>query len=95
MWRPTTISLTNELESLQKRAIKWILSVKSIIYFHEQYISKFKSLDILSLSIEFDLNDLLSFHKVMNNLVPVPLDQILCFNKTALVLGTVTLTVTP
>ena len=79
VWRPTTISLTNKLESLQKRAIKWILAEENLSYSTEQYIHKCKLVDILPLACKFDLNDLLFFHKVINNLVPISLPQYLSF----------------
>ena len=79
IWRPTTITLTNKLESLQKRAIKWILFEENLSYSPDQYISKCKAVNILPLSLKFDLNDLLFFHKVLNDLVPVPLPPYLSF----------------
>ena len=79
VWRPTTISLSKKLESLQKRAIKWILSEENLSYSSEQYIQKCKAVDILPLAQKFDLNDLLFFHKSINNLVPVSLPQYLSF----------------
>ena len=79
VWRPTTSSLTNKLESLQKRSIKWILSEEGLSYSPEVYVHKCKFIDLLPLSKKFDLNDLLFFHKVVNNLVPVSLPSYLTF----------------
>ena len=79
VWRPTSSSLTNKLESLQKRAIKWILSEEGHSYSPELYVQKCKFLDILPLSSKFDLNDLLFFHKVVNDLVPISLPSYLSF----------------
>ena len=79
VWRPTTVSLTNKLESLQKRAIKWILSEENLSYSPEKYITKCRDVNILPLAKKFDLNDLLFLHKVVNNLVPVPLPDYLSF----------------
>ena len=42
IWRPTSKSLTDKLESLQKRAIKWILSEEHCSYSAELYIKKCK-----------------------------------------------------
>ena len=50
VWRPTTISLSKKLESLHKRAIKWILSEENLSYSSEQYIQKCKAMDILPLA---------------------------------------------
>ena len=79
VWRPTSSSLTKKLESLQKRAIKWILSEEGHSYSPELYVQKCKFLDILPLSAKFDLNDLLFFHKVVNDLVPISLPSYLSF----------------
>ena len=79
IWRPTTSSLTSKLESLQKRALKWILSEEGHSYSAEMYIRKCKSIDILPLSQKFDLNDLVFFHKIINYLVPLTLPSYLSF----------------
>ncbi len=79
IWRPTTQTLSDKLESLQKRAIKWILSEESFSYPPEVYIKKCKQIDILPLSQKFDLNDLIFFHKVINKTIPVPLPDYLSF----------------
>ena len=79
IWRPTSSSLSNKLESLQKRAIKWILSEEDCSYPQELYFQKCKSIDLLPLSLRFDLNDLLFFHKVINDLVPLTLPEYLTF----------------
>ena len=79
IWRPCTKSLSDKLESLQKRAIKWILSEEGHSYSSEIYLKKCKFLDILPLSRKFDLNDLIFLHKVLNNLIPVSLPDYLSF----------------
>ena len=73
IWRPCNKSLSDKLESLQKKAIKWILSEEGRSYPPEQYVKRCKLVDILPLSQKFDLNDLIFFHKVLNNLIPVSL----------------------
>ena len=79
VWRPTTSSLMEKLESLQKRALKWILSEENRSYPPDVYLQKCRDTDILPLSKKFDLNDLLYFHKVINDLVPVSLPSYLSF----------------
>ena len=79
VWRPTNSSLSDKIESLQKRAIKWILSEEGLSYSPELYIQKCKFIDLLPLSKKFDLNDLLFFHKVVNDLVPISLPSYLSF----------------
>ena len=74
IWRPMNQTLLKKLESIQKRSIKWIL--------HEEYMSynscvvyaqKCKDVNLLPLVNRFELNDILFFHKVMYNLLPVEL----------------------
>ena len=60
------------MESVQKRAIKWILDDYSS-YTHEMYLIKCKSLDILPISARFDLHDLNFFHSVFYKYSPVQL----------------------
>ena len=79
VWRPTTSSLMEKLESLQKRAIKWILFEENRSYSPQIYLQKCKDIDILPLSKKFDLNDLIFFHKIVNELVPVYLPSYLSF----------------
>ena len=79
IWRPSTQALSDKLESLQKRAIKWILSEEAHSYPPDLYIKKCKQVDILPLSQKFDLNDLIFFHKVVNNTIPVSLPDYLSF----------------
>ena len=69
--------MSDKLEGLQKRAIKWILSEEEFSYSVELYITKCKQVDILPLNLKFDLNDLIFFHKVFYNLVPVTLPDYL------------------
>ena len=79
VWRPTTVTLAKKLEGLQERAVKLILSEENCSYSDELYIVKCKSVDVLPLSKKFDMNDLIFFHKVLNNLVPVALPHYLSF----------------
>ncbi len=79
VWRPTTKSLMDKLESLQKRAIKWIFSEENHSYSPETYVRKCKEIDILPLSSKFDLNDLVFFHRVINDLTPLSLPEYFSF----------------
>ena len=80
IWRPTEQSLTHKIESIQKRALKWILSEEGESYSSwSKYISKCKQADLLPLSERFKLNDLLFLHKVINDLIPVELPNYLSF----------------
>ena len=72
IWRPLNESLMKKLESIQKRAIKWILHEEYLSYTSFLvYVQKCKNSNLLPLVNRFELNDLLIFHKVMYGLIPV------------------------
>ena len=64
VWRPSSKASVEKLESIQKRGFKWILKIytgfsSKIFYYHTC-----KQLDILPISIRFDLKDLTYFHSI-------------------------------
>jgi hypothetical protein len=68
------------MERIQKKGIKWILNESNVSYSqYDVYILKCKFVNILPLSVRFDLNDILFLHKVINNLKPVDLPFYLSF----------------
>ena len=79
VWRPSTLTMQNKLESLQKRAIKWIFCEENRSYSSEEYLRKCKSIDILPLTLKFDLNDLIFLHKVLSGCVPITLPYYLSY----------------
>jgi hypothetical protein len=81
-----------KLESLQKRALRWILFEENRSYSPQIYLQKCKDIDILPFSKKFDLNYLIFFHKIFNELVPVNLPAIFLFMKVVHDSGDVTLT---
>ena len=64
VWRPVKPTQSNKFEALQKRGIKWIFGEDFSFYSKKEYYDKLKQLDILPLSLKFDLNDLTFFHKI-------------------------------
>ena len=78
IWRPSCKTNTDKFESFQKTCIKWILSEEHISYTsYDKYIEKCKQVNILPMRLKFDLNDLLLFHKIIHDLVPVDLPSYL------------------
>ena len=73
IWRPVAKTLINKFESLQKRAIKWILQEEYMSYSPESYILKCKQLNIMPIADRFNFLDLIFFFKVIKGLVPVEL----------------------
>ena len=70
IWRPSSKSSMEKLESIQKRGFKWIFqtltSFSSTIYYHSC-----KELNILPISIRFDLKDMTYFHSIFYGLSSV------------------------
>ena len=73
VWSPSAKTTLENFEAFQKRCIKWILNEQFVSYSKADYISKLISLDILPLSYKFSLADLVTFHKIVHNLIPVTL----------------------
>ena len=78
IWRPTCKNNAQKFESFQKMCIKWILSEEHLSYHsYEKYIEKCRQVNILPMALKFDLNDLVLFHKIIHDLVPVNLPEYL------------------
>ena len=67
VWRPSTDSMLNKLESIQKRAVKWILNEYNFHYTDVEYKCRLRDLDLLPLRYRFILSDLVIFHKIFYN----------------------------
>ena len=71
VWRAVNNTDITKCESLQKCAIKWINNEEGYSYSDEFYDFRCKQTDILPLKLHFDLDDLLLFHKIVYNLIPL------------------------
>ena len=71
IWRPVSATAINKLESLQKRAIKWILNTNdnnshvSYSSNHHLYLIHCKQLKILPIKYRFDYHDIRMFHSIV------------------------------
>ena len=78
IWRPTSKDNMKKFESFQKMCIKWILSEEHLSYYsYDEYIRKCRQVNILPMEQKFDFNDLILFHKIMYESVPVTLPNYL------------------
>ena len=85
IWRPSSKSSMEKLESIQKRSFKWILrtynSFSSTVYYYHTC----KQLNILPINVRFDLKDMTYFHSIFYGLSIVKLPPYLSrFNGTIL-----------
>ena len=78
VWRPASKSTVEKLESLQKRAIKWIRNDRGVSYSTDDlYYIHCKQLNILPIKFRFDYHDLKFFQSVVYNLSCVKLPDYL------------------
>ena len=65
IWRPSSETMVDKLESLQKRSLKWVLKNLYLSFGDIRVYYRFcKQLDILPLSVRFDLKDISFFHQI-------------------------------
>ena len=65
--------MIEKFESIQKRAVKWILGEQFYSYSKAYYVQKLVDLDILPMAQKFILNDMILFYKIVNELVQISL----------------------
>ena len=75
VWSPISTAKMLRFESLQKFCVKWILREQFKSYQEEEYLTKLRSLNILPLEYKFILSDLLIFHKIVFELIPIELSR--------------------
>ena len=81
VWRPSSNSATNKLESIQKRALKWInQDLRSSYSYNEQlYYIHCKQLNILPVRYRFDFHDLRLFHLIVHKISCIQLPTYMHF----------------
>ncbi|MCP4460194.1 MAG: hypothetical protein GY816_19545, partial [Cytophagales bacterium] len=80
IWRPCGKTMINRFENFQKKCIKWILSEEEISYSSSvKYIRKCREANLLPISSRFNVNDLIFFHKIVYDLIPVTFPDYLTF----------------
>jgi hypothetical protein len=66
IWRPTTSTLLEKVESIQRRAVKWILHEKDHHYNDFEYLARLRDLDLMPMEFKFKFTDLIIFHQIYN-----------------------------
>ncbi len=80
VWRPASNAAVNKLESLQKRALKWIRGDNCVSYSSGHlYHIHCKQLNILPIRYRFDYHDLKFFHSVIYKYSCTKLPEYLTF----------------
>ena len=75
IWSPSSSSVIDKFESIQKRAVKWVLGEQFYVYSNAYYMQKLVDLDILPMAQKFIFTDMVLFYKILNGLVPISLPQ--------------------
>ena len=75
IWAPSSQITISKFEALQKRCIKWILKEQFTSYEYSEYLEKLKELDILPIKYKFMYTDIVLFHKIVHNLIPISLPK--------------------
>ena len=76
VWRPTETANIDKFERLQKNAVKWILNEEHASYSTvDIYYRKCRELNILPMNMRFDLSDLVLFHKIVHQLIPMKIPE--------------------
>ena len=69
-----------KVESIQKRALKWVLKEENLSYSSQiVYIRKCKELNLLPMSLRFDLTDILLLHKIVHGISTIKFSSYLHF----------------
>ena len=80
IWRPFGKTNIEKFDSFQKKCVKWILSEEEHSYHSLNcYFRKCRQANILPLGQRFDFNDLILFHKVIYQDIPLKLPDYLKF----------------
>ena len=78
IWHPNNVTLNEKFESIQKRCLKWVLFEEELSYScKDVYLRKCMQVKILPLAKRFIFNDIILFHKIFNNLMPVQMPDYL------------------
>ena len=67
VWRPSSDSVNQKIERIQRRAVKWILSEQDHSYNDLEYLMRLRDLDLLPLKERFITSDLLLFYDIYHN----------------------------
>ena len=74
IWSPASENI-DTFESFQKRCVKWILLEQYKSYTELDYFSKLTALKILPLYYKFIYSDIVFFHKIVSNSIPLSLPK--------------------
>ena len=79
VWRPTCNTMIQKFEAFQKSCVKWILFEEFLSYgpTEEVYLRKCRQVNLLPMRYKFTLNELVLFHKIIHELIPVRLPSYL------------------
>ena len=80
IWRPANLTLNSKIESIQKKAVKWIYNEENVHYSGSDiYLKRCKELNLLPMCQRFEFVDIVMLFKIVNSLVSINLPSYLHF----------------
>ena len=76
VWSPTHISLKFKIESVQRRASKWILQQRKG---QQEYKDRLVALDLLPLCYDREMTDLMFFYKALYGYIDIDISNFVSF----------------
>ncbi len=67
IWCPTTAVMIDKVETIQRRAVKWILGEQDHHYNDIEYLSRLRDLDMMPMKDKLRFTDLVMFHSIYNS----------------------------
>ena len=77
IWSPSSDAGFARLESIQRRAVRWILEEQQVNYDELTYLTKLQTLDILPIEFKLVHADLSLFHRIVYKSIPIKLPHYL------------------
>ena len=69
--------MTEKVESIQRRAVKWILGEQDHHYNDLEYLARLRDLDLMPMEFKFTFTDLVMFYNIYNKRSVIELPQYL------------------
>ena len=76
------LSISSKVESIQHRAVKWILGEQDHHYNDIEYLTRLRELDLMPMELKFEYKDgdLLLFHQINNDQSVLSTESTILFN---------------
>ena len=83
IWAPNAVVAHKKFETIQKRAVKWILCESNFRYSEYDYLKKLKTLDLLPMQQFFELKKLKLFNRIRLNNIAIGMPHYIIHHRLA------------